>query len=112
MESVMLYRGSLGLTQKQLAEKIGCSRGTITYWESKICKKISDEYEKALCDLFKCSKFELYGLDNFIIKPNSDEDKRDVIKYVYGSIRDEATRKSIIEGLKDYEINKNFARSN
>ena len=53
-ENLLFYRGKLGLTQEQLAEKLEVSRQTISKWESGVSYP---EMEKLLqlCDLFNCN---------------------------------------------------------
>ncbi len=53
-------RKEFGLTQKQIAERLGISQNSYSYIENEKVK-ISDEYIEILCKLFMCSKEYLLG---------------------------------------------------
>ena len=64
-------RKECGLTQRQVAEKLGISQNNYSYIENEKVK-ISDEYIEILCNLFSCSKDYLLGKkeerkNNFIV---------------------------------------------
>jgi DNA-binding XRE family transcriptional regulator len=74
MNNVKMLRLSKGLTQKELAEKIGTSRTTIVNIEQHMYQRLSKDVEKKLCELFETTPFRLYGTDNFRILPETKED--------------------------------------
>ena len=74
MKSIIKYRGKLGMTQKQLADKIGISRVRVVYLESDECRKLTNEIEEKLCNVFQINKFELLGIDNLRHIPETKEE--------------------------------------
>lgn len=59
-ENISERRRAVGLTQEEVATRLGVSRQTVGKWES---GRATPELEKlvALCDLFGCSLDELAG---------------------------------------------------
>lgn len=74
MNNVKKYRGKIGLTQSQLADKIGVTRALIVNLEKEDCHSTSQSTTEALCELFEISPCELYGVDNFKYFPESKKD--------------------------------------
>ena len=59
-ETIKLLRRSFELTQPQLAERIGVSKGIISIWENNI-NEPKATYVKKLCDFFEVSADYLLG---------------------------------------------------
>ncbi len=60
-EKIKEFRISLGLTQKELAQKIGQTQSTIFYWEKNINEPSISSLKK-LCEVFDVSADYLLGL--------------------------------------------------
>ena len=68
-ERIKLFRKELGLSQKELSEKLGLSRGTITQYETG--KRIpTPEIGLKLAEFFGISMENLYYLSNFKKNPS------------------------------------------
>ena len=86
MENIRKLRGKAGLTQKQLADKIGVSRAAVHEMEKNTRHNVKKNVADKLCSLFNVNTFELYGLDNLKFLPaNGDEASKliDAIKDAY-----------------------------
>lgn len=100
MDSIKKYRSQKGLSQKELAKKVGVARILITYWESDNCNGLSLSNAKKLSKIFDCSLFQLYGLNNFKIKPQNDKDKAWLIKLLFKTLKDEDIKGEVLEWLQ------------
>lgn len=100
MDSIKKYRSQNGLSQKELAKKVGVARILVTHWESDNCNGVSLSNAKKLSEIFDCSLFQLYGLNNFKIKPKSDEDKAWIIKLLFKTLKDEDIKGEVLEWLQ------------
>lgn len=73
-EKILVLRKSLGLSQEELAEKLGVSRQTIYRWESNSVLPDSENTNK-LCEVFAVPKSYFFG-EIAITNTNSDGYKR------------------------------------
>jgi len=89
MLNIKKLRGKLGLSQQELADKIGVSRASMNWWESPECVSLTPRIQVAMCDIFKCDPIDLYGADNFRVKPHTNEERRRMIKYIESEMTDE-----------------------
>lgn len=96
----------MGLSQKQLAEKVGVARVCVTYWESDNCQGLSLPNAKKLAKIFDCSLIQLFGINNFKYKPTNDEDKLLLIQFLAKSIKDDKTRGDFLKCLRQNELQK------
>ena len=74
MENIKKFRGELGMTQKDLAERINVTRSLVISLEKDSCHSTSKKTTDKLCELFKVSPCKLYGVDNLKYKPESKQD--------------------------------------
>lgn len=73
-------RGRKGLTQKQLADELGCSKMQITLLEKNIsAKNVHTDFIKKICDFFDVKPYELYGIDILRIVPEDKNELKQVI---------------------------------
>ena len=82
MKNIKMLRGREGLTQSELAEKLGIHRGTLALVESDDDKPISKALAKKLCDFFKVKEYQLFGLANLIYKPKTKEELEEFIEII------------------------------
>lgn len=59
VEKIRQYREQLGITQKQLANRLGIDRSMIAKWEIGVNKPRADRLVK-LAEIFQCSVDELF----------------------------------------------------
>ena len=95
MNNIKKYRGMMNMTQKELADKFGVTRPMIAYWETPGYNAIKLSNAKKLSDIFDCSLIDLYGMDNFIVKPSNDNDKMKLMKMLYDSIESDKVKEFI-----------------
>lgn len=82
MRNVKMLRGREGITQAELAKKLGISRGTLVIVEAEDDKPISKTLTKKICEFFGVKEYELYGIANLIYKPQNKEELEDFIKII------------------------------
>lgn len=81
--NIRKLRGEMGLSQIELAEKIGVTRYTIIQLESTETEKvITERLAEKLCEVFNCSMVELYGWSIFRIPLKTEEEKQKVIEMI------------------------------
>ena len=95
MNNIKKYRGMLNMTQKELAEKIGVARALIAYWELPEYTSLKLSNAKKISNVFGCSLIDLYGIDNFVVKPANDNEKMKMIKILYDSIDSDKVKEFI-----------------
>ena len=74
MKTLIKHRGKSGMTQKDLANKLGISRMRVIQLESDDCHQLSKTLENKLCEVFEVNKFELLGIDNLRHIPETKEE--------------------------------------
>jgi DNA-binding XRE family transcriptional regulator len=83
MENIRKYRGKSHLTQKQLADKVGCTRTEIVNLESDLCRHTPNARTAAnLAGIFGISVCDLFGYDNLIYPPKSKEQAKRLISEI------------------------------
>ena len=82
MRNVKMLRGREGLTQIELAEKLGINRGTLVIAEAENDKPLSKSLTKKMCEVFKVKEWELYGIANLIYKPETKEELEKFIEII------------------------------
>lgn len=100
MDSIKKYRGQLGLTQEQLAKKIGVARILVTYWEKDNCQGLSLQNAQKLSKVFNCSLLQLYGINNFKKPPQDDNDRILLIKLLLKSMEDKKLKGDLLKCLQ------------
>ena len=63
MKKIKLYRGVKGITQAELARRLGVTRAYINKLESDKYHSISKKLVKRLCEVFEVDAFELFDID-------------------------------------------------
>lgn len=61
MNAIKFYRKNVGLSQLQLAEKVGVDRSTVAKWETGICIPTGVEKLRKLSSVLRCSIDDLFG---------------------------------------------------
>ena len=74
-------RKSLGMTQKQLAEKLGMSDKSVSKWERGVCLPDVSVY-KELCFVYDNDEMSVLTLDDFINSKTDFLSKNDYVYYV------------------------------
>ena len=87
MISIKKYRGLRAMNQVQLAEALGVSRQYLCALESKKMKVPVNQVKK-IAAVLQISPVELYGLENFKIKPETREEKEFLIKALQESLEE------------------------
>lgn len=73
-------RGKKGLTQKQLADELGCSKMQITSLEKNIAaKNVHIDFIKKMCEFFEIKPYELYGLNILRVLPETKDELKQTI---------------------------------
>ncbi|MBD2358576.1 helix-turn-helix transcriptional regulator [Tolypothrix sp. FACHB-123] len=70
---IMILRKKAGLTQRQLAEKLGVTVDTIANWERGRVNLWHIEIFVKICDLFNCSHKELLEIEEYDLLTMSKE---------------------------------------
>lgn len=107
MKAIRKLRGSIGLSQEDLADKIGVSRNTIAFIESDKCESISPIISTRLCDFFKVREIDLYIEDNLKLHPQTDMDRLNIIMNIFDSAEDKKNLKNLIFQLFEGRNNVN-----
>ena len=87
MNNAKKFRSLSGLSQRKLAELTGVSHESIREVENGKWK-INVDLARKMCHIFNCSIFELYGMDNFYVKPTNDEEKIDIINFLISTLEE------------------------
>lgn len=82
MKNIKMLRGREGLTQIELAEKLGINRGTLVIAETENDKPLSKSLTKKMCEIFKVKEWELYGIANLRYKPETKEELEKFIEII------------------------------
>lgn len=88
MRNLRKIRAERRLLQEEVANAIGISRQQYVTYEKTLYTKLNEDKEEKLCEFFGISVIELYGEDNFIHKPNTDEERIYMIKLLAKKIND------------------------
>ena len=86
MKNLRKFRGEKGLSQWQLAEKVGVTRTLIVYLEKDTTHSTSHDTTLKICEVLDTNPCDLYGLDNLKYYPeNKQQMKRliDILKEEY-----------------------------
>jgi transcriptional regulator with XRE-family HTH domain len=73
-QTITFYREQLGLSQKELAQKLNIGKSTMSQYESDE-RRPSDEIKLQLCDIFSISLDELLGR-KFIVQHTMNDNKK------------------------------------
>lgn len=65
-ERIRYRRQQLGISVRDLAERLGVSHGAITKWENNQTKGIPDQHFAALAEILDCNVLWLVGMDDAI----------------------------------------------
>lgn len=80
MKNLRKFRGEKGLSQSQLAEKVGVTRALIVYLEKDNTHSTSHETTLKICEVFETNPCDLYGLDNLRYYPENKEQMKNLIE--------------------------------
>ena len=79
MKKIKLYRGVKGITQAELARRLGVTRAYINKLESDKYHSISKKLVKRLCEVFEVDAFDLFDIDILKIAPQNSKEFEKVI---------------------------------
>ena len=79
MKKIKLYRGIKGITQAELARRLGVTRAYINKIESDKYHSISKNLVKRLCEVFEVDAFDLFDIDILKIVPQNSKEFEKVI---------------------------------
>lgn len=99
MKNIKRLRAKMNISQEELAIKVGVTRTTLNTWENS-ASILSEKNEQKLLDIFGCSIYELYGMDEFKHYPKEPENKIGIILMLYNLLEKEEKIK-LIEMLED-----------
>lgn len=85
MRNLKRLRGECGLSQLQLAEKIGCTRALIVLLEKEESRSTSEKTTQKLCEVLNTTPCLLYGIDNLKYQPQSKKE----IDYLIEELKEE-----------------------
>lgn len=74
MKNVKVLRGQLGMTQQELADKLGVTRVYVTMLEAETYGGVSEDLLNKMCEIFKVKKHELLGIHNLKYVPETTEE--------------------------------------
>ena len=79
MKKIKLYRGIKGITQAELARRLGVTRAYINKIESDKYHSIGKKLVKRLCEVFEVDAFDLFDIDILKIVPQNSKEFEKVI---------------------------------
>ena len=74
MNNIKKYRGYVGMSQKNLAEKVGVSRTGLNLWESGKTWIINKKKLLKMCEVLNVTPTKLLGYENFKYLPDNVQD--------------------------------------
>ena len=89
MKNIKKFRYQLGITQEELAVRLGITKSHVSFLEKKTTKTLAPGTAKKLSDLFGCSICSLYGMENFKVEPQNDAEKLEMINFLIESLESE-----------------------
>lgn len=101
MNNIKKFRCKLGLSQAELADKLGVFRTYIGYLEGPKCFKINKVLADKIATLFDCNVFEIYGTTAFNDVPQNDADKITLIKEIAKTLDNKEIKESVLKSLCD-----------
>ena len=99
MKNIKRLRAKTNMSQDELAKKVGVSRTTMNTWENTL-SWLSEDNEKKLIDIFGCSVYELYGMDEFKHYPKETESKIGIILMLY-NLLDKEDKEKLIDMIQE-----------
>ena len=103
--NLKMYRGKIGLSQKELAEKLELPRTTITKAENGDSFLTKSTMEK-VCEIFNCTPIDLLGEDCLRIAPKNDVERLKLINLLSKKIQDQNLKELFENLFKFIEENK------
>lgn len=92
MKNIKKIRYQLGITQQQLADKLGFTKSHISFLEKNDTKTMSKDTAKRISEVLGCSVTYLYGMENFKYEPQTDEERLEIIEFLIDSLESEELR--------------------
>lgn len=78
-DRIRLRRNQLGLSVRELAQRVGVSHGALTKWENNQTKGVPDNHLKKLAKVLDCNILWLIGLDSAItVTDNFETDMEEI----------------------------------
>lgn len=79
MNNIAKFRAKHGLTQEQLAQKMGTSKANVSFYEKSV---LTPSQAQKFADALGENVFDILGPDVLKIQPLTDEDKTKLIEMV------------------------------
>ena len=89
MRNIKYYRGKAGLSQKELAEKVGIDRHYLSILEGQNDNKVARRFGHKIAEVLNVSFFAIAGESAFRYMPETDEDIEIIMDLLYDKLSDE-----------------------
>ena len=99
MRNIKKLRAKMNMTQDELAKRCGVTRTTMIAWENTLTE-LTEKNAQKLLDIFNCSIYELYGMDEFKHYPKENVDKIGLILMLY-NLLNENEKKNVLTLLQE-----------
>lgn len=93
--NIRKLRGKEGLSQIELAKKVGITRTSIIALEKENCTCLTPKRAEQLAGIFNCSIVDVYGFGIFKHPVVTDEDKIKLAKMLVDSLNDKELAKKL-----------------
>jgi transcriptional regulator with XRE-family HTH domain len=103
MKNIKKLRYQLGMTQQQLADKLGLTKSHISFLEKDSTRTISKCTVEKMADILGCSVSYLYGMENFKIEPETDEEKIEIINFLIENLESEELKDEFSKKFKQQD---------
>lgn len=80
MKNLKTLREKIGMTQKELAKKVGIERAYVSMIETNENRSISKSLTKKFCSIFNVKEYQLLGKSNLVFKPKDNKELEEFIK--------------------------------
>lgn len=80
MRNIKILRGKTGMTQQEVADKLGITRVYMTNLESDLTTSLSNELTEKFCELFEVKEYQLLGINNLKYIPKTKEELEEFIE--------------------------------
>lgn len=104
MIRIKMYRGKAGLTQQELADKVGIDRSYLSLIESRNNSKISESLLEKIATVLNCTPIQLCGLDSIRFEIKNSDDIKFLILLLVKKLNKEETN-GIIQEIQEIERN-------
>lgn len=104
MIRIKMYRGKVGLTQQELADKVGIDRPYLSLIESRNNSKISETLLEKIAKVLNCTPIQLCGLDSIKFEIKNSNDVKFLILLLVEKLKKEEID-ALVQEIKEIERN-------